>query len=171
MSVFGDRWMCFCAVAVLLLTACASHRDTGYKDQSEKYAPADHWVNVGKVAIVAARDGDAYLTASCFYGPSVALMSTVEVKDRPEARVVAFGFDGATPAPKKWVSRQYAPPRWGFEAGKSEGTDFSQTLAQLRVGQEVEVVVTEAGGEILHVHFSLNGADAALSKALGHCPS
>ena len=161
MKTVGYRRTWLCAVLAPLLAACThAGMDT----------PTDHWENVGTVAVVAARDGDAYLTASCFNGATLALMSTAEVKGQPEARTLALGFDGSAPARQKWTSRDYALPRWGFETEKSEGTDFWRILAQLRVNREAEAIVEEAGREVLHVHFSLVGAGDALAKAYKNCP-
>lgn len=169
MKAAGGRWGWFRATALLLLAACA-HTPPSGKTHSGLNAPADHWVTVGQVAIVAARDGDAYLTASCYYGATIALMSTAEVKDQPQARSLALGFDGDAPARLRWVPRAYAPPRWGFEAERAHTPDFLRTLARIRVSQEAEAVVDEAGREVLHVHFSLVGAGDALAKAFTNCP-
>jgi hypothetical protein len=164
------RIAAWCACAQAFILAACSHSDHPGLD-----VPADRWTNIppeavrGQVAIVAARDGDATLTASCYYGASITLFSTAKLKEPSQARNLSLGFDGAVPVPQTWVSRNYASPRWGFETG-SRRTDFMASFDALRQHREVEAVVTEAEKEVLRVHFSLAGAEEALAHAFQNCP-
>lgn len=120
-KVAGNRRAWLCAVMLSLLAAC-THRDQDSAKAPADHlkASADHWGNIDQVAIVAARDGDAYLSASCYYGPTLALMSTQEVTGQPASRVLALGFDGSTPAPAEMGITRLCPAEMGFRDGKAD---------------------------------------------------
>jgi len=153
-----------------MLSAC-SQPETAGRDHGSPNANADHWTIVAgakpdaPVAIVAARDGNGFLRASCSEGdPSIALVAETKMPDAPVSRDLALGFDGAEPDDALWRWQ-----RWGFET-TSRQSDFQGTLTALGQHREAETVVWEAGSQSLRLHFSLAGAAEALDTAFKDCP-
>ncbi len=118
--------------------------------------------------MIAARDGDAYLSASCYYDATVAFIATLETRG---PRKLALGFDGAAPVPQPWLWRSLPAAPLGRSRSARYTPIFTTAVEALRQHREVEAVVTDARGKVLDVHFSLEGAGAALDLAFKNCPA
>jgi hypothetical protein len=159
----------FAGALALGLSACAH---SGARVERNIGSSVEHWTvyaknaERGQVAIIAARDGDAYISASCYYDATVAFNSTAELQG---SRRFALGFDGAAPVQQSWRWRAYQPPRWAFETSKQDA-DIRGVVKALRDHQQVEAVVTDGTGKVLDLHFSLKGAGEALDLAFKNCP-